>query len=95
MANCSYCDEELGVGDRYCTRCGRQSASLASEGEVMTQKALDVTDVRYRLGMVYFKKDQYARAVEIWEKILAERPQDKDLERLIEDARNRLQESNL
>jgi cytochrome c-type biogenesis protein CcmH/NrfG len=61
----------------------------------MTQKALDVTDVRYRLGMVYFKKDQYARAVEIWEKILAERPQDKDLERLIEDARNRLQESNL
>jgi ABC-type phosphate transport system ATPase subunit len=94
MNACNYCSEDLVSGDRYCTKCGRQSSSLASEGEVTTQKALDVTDVRYRLGMVYYKKNQFSRAIQIWEKILEERPGDRDLDALIQDARRQQQESN-
>jgi cytochrome c-type biogenesis protein CcmH/NrfG len=43
--------------------------------------------------MVYFKKEDYLRAAEVWEKVLKERPDDSELRALIQDARSRHQAS--
>ena len=60
---------------------------------MVTRKSLDVVDVRYRLGMVYFKQGQYKRAAELWEKILQDRPGDQALASQIQDARSRMEGS--
>ncbi len=39
-----------------------------------TQKSLDLIDVYYNLGLVYFKKEKYAEALDVWEKALVRDP---------------------
>ena len=93
MANCSKCGASTTPEDRYCPQCGTQLAPLNPRDTATTQKSLDLSDVRFRLGMVYFRKGFYTRAAELWEKILEERPGDPDLEALINDARSRQETS--
>lgn len=89
MPTCNQCGADYEAGDRYCTRCGQKLSVYDGPEEMATQKALDISDVRYRLGMVYYRQGHYQRAVQIWEKILQERPGDGELEGLIRDARER------
>ena len=55
-----------------------------------TQKALDLADVHYNLGLVYLKKGQYREAVETWEKALARDPGNQMLQERIAEVRERL-----
>ncbi len=93
MSVCSHCGANHEAEDRYCSQCGKQLSPFNIPGAMTTQKALDISDVRYRLGMVYFRKGLYPRALEIWEKILQDRPGDKDLAALVQDARSRQEAS--
>ncbi|MDA0746425.1 MAG: hypothetical protein O2954_07890 [bacterium] len=89
MPTCAHCGMEYENESRYCSRCGRQVSVRGAMEDLATEKALDITDVRYKLGMVFFKQRLYKRAIEVWQKILDEHPGDGDLERLIQDARDR------
>ena len=88
MSNCSECGAKCEPEDRYCPQCGRRMSGSTGGGSVDTQKSLDLSEIQYNLGMVYFKKQEYQRAIETWEKVLGRRPDDGELKRLIEEARS-------
>jgi len=89
MSNCPQCGASREPEDRYCAQCGQRLLPFSATGAMNTQKALDIAEVQYKLGMVYFKKEDYLRAVEVWERVLKERPDDRELGMLIQDARSR------
>jgi tetratricopeptide (TPR) repeat protein len=64
------------------------------EGGARTQKALNLVDVHYNLGLVYYKKGQYREALEIWEKALGRDPGNVALEERITEAKARLGEES-
>jgi pSer/pThr/pTyr-binding forkhead associated (FHA) protein len=57
-----------------------------SNPEMKTKMALNLPDVRFNLGLVYFKKGEYSRAIETWERELG-RVADERLVRWIEKAK--------
>ena len=89
MPNCPQCSTRHEPEDRYCPKCGQRVASDSADQPMSTMVAMNVSDVQYNLGKVYFKKGDYHRAVETWEKVLKGRPDDAELKALIQDARSR------
>ena len=89
MHTCSECGAGYEDEDRYCPQCGNRLAEGNATEAINTQESLDLFDVQYKLGLVYYRKGDYPRAVETWEKVLARRPGDIDLASLVEDARSR------
>jgi len=67
------------------------SNGFGSNPEMKTRVALNLTDVRFNLGLVYYKKGEYATAIKTWEREL-ERKEDGRLVEWIEKARARLEE---
>jgi len=63
------------------------------EEEGRTQKALSLSDVHYNLGMVYYKKGEYRKALEYWEKGIRQDPDNVFLQKCIAEAKEKMQES--
>jgi Tfp pilus assembly protein PilF len=59
-----------------------------------TQKSLNLVDVRYNLGVVYFKKGQYLEALATWEKALEKDPDNPELRERIAEVRRRIGEND-
>lgn len=71
MPECPSCKTPHGSEDRYCGQCGTRLAEEEfTESGARTQKSLDLVDVQYNLGLVYFKQGQYAEALQTWETAL-------------------------
>ena len=88
MPECPYCKASCEPQDRYCSQCGVRLAEEAfMESGARTQKSLDLVDVHYNLGLVYFKKGRYQEALETWEKGLARDPGNKALQERITEVR--------
>ncbi len=70
---CPRCNTENETGDRFCGYCGN---SLEKTEGIMvgTQVEMKLTDVHFNLGMVYFKKGDFIKAVEMFEKVLGNAP---------------------
>ena len=60
------------------------------ESGARTQKSLDLVDVYYNLGLVYFKQEQYGEALDTWQKALERDPGNEALLQRIEEAKVRL-----
>ena len=88
MDHCPRCRTACEPEDRFCSQCGHRISQAEDRAPVGTQKSLDISEVQYNLGMVYFKKQDYQRAVETWEKVLVRRPGDEELKALILEARS-------
>lgn len=75
MNMCPECGKGYIEGDRFCGLCGINLHRIAiMDSGARTQKSLDLIDVYYNLGLVYFKKGEYAAALKVWEKALARDP---------------------
>jgi tetratricopeptide (TPR) repeat protein len=91
MRECPQCRAPYAAEDRYCGQCGVRLGKVdAADGGARTQKALDLVDVYYHLGLVYFKKGQYREALDTWNKGLARDPGNELLRQRIEEARARM-----
>ena len=91
MSECPSCKASRAPDDRYCGQCGAHlSAENYMEGGARTQKSLDLIDVHYNLGLVYYKKGQYREALEVWEKTLGRDPGNVALEARISEAKAQL-----
>jgi len=62
--------------------------------ELRTQKSLSLTEVRYNLGLVYYKKGQYRESLQICEKALEQDPDNSLLKELIAEVKARLSEDD-
>ena len=84
MPECPECSTPHQDGDRYCHHCGHRLVSAQSMASgARTRKSLDLVDVHFNLGLVYFKKGQYSQALQTWQKALARDPGNELLEQHI------------
>ena len=84
MLQCPRCDALWEPDANYCGKCGEKLTPMSSIGE--TQKAMDLIDVRYKLGMVYYKKGAFSQAIAMWTKVLQGDPDNLNVRSLIEKA---------
>lgn len=73
MKTCPRCGNFSEAEDAFCGQCGLQ-LSIGNVNMDFTQKALNIDDIRYNLGIVYYKKKNYQAALEVLEKILKADP---------------------
>jgi tetratricopeptide (TPR) repeat protein len=56
-----------------------------------THKSLDLVDVYYNLGLVYFKQEQYEEALRTWQKALERDPGNEVLQERIDAAKAQIE----
>ncbi len=84
MLQCPRCGALWEPEAKYCGKCGEKLTPKLSGGE--TQRAMDLTDIRYKLGMIYYRKGEWSQAIAMWRKVLEDDPDNADLRSLIEKA---------
>jgi cytochrome c-type biogenesis protein CcmH/NrfG len=55
-----------------------------------TQKAMKAEDIRYKLGMIYFKRGKYREAIDTWQKLLEEESNNVAVKQFMDEARKKL-----
>ncbi len=92
MPECANCRAPHADGDHYCGQCGERLSDEVGymDSGARTQKSLDLVDIYYNLGLVYFKQEQYSEALETWQKALERDPGNDALLERIEEAKARL-----
>lgn len=85
MPTCPRCGTPCEREDRYCGKCGQSLLSALAKGKA-TLQAFSVAEVRYKLGLIYYKRGELLDAIDIWQKILAGDPENVVVKSLIEKA---------
>lgn len=70
MPTCQKCQTVALPDDKFCGHCGYEIHSAATDLHTLTEHSLDVVEVKFRLGMVYYKKDNLESAVALWKEVL-------------------------
>lgn len=83
MTTCSRCGAEFDPGDLFCGKCGTKLLSQTG-GMGSTQKELKLDDIQMSLGIVYFKKKEYQKAIASFKKVLELKPQNVNAQRFLE-----------
>ena len=93
MPQCPRCKTVCEPDDRYCNQCGiRLVGDEFVDSGARTQKSLDLVDVHYNLGLVYFKKGKYREALETWEKGLTRAPGNEALQERIREVKQKMED---
>ncbi len=91
--SCQRCGSEAYPEDKFCGVCGfslaNQVAPNTSEG---TQVDLKLSDIRYNLGMIYYKKGELKKAAETFENLLKEDPENPQFQEMLETVQRAAQE---
>lgn len=74
MNVCPRCGKPCGLEDRFCGLCG-YNLTVTNNSDFVTKYALRADHIQFDLAMVYFKEEKYAQALEIFEKIHDEDPE--------------------
>jgi cytochrome c-type biogenesis protein CcmH/NrfG len=91
MIVCQHCQTESYPEDKYCSQCGQKLVnSFQTAGGKITQKAMSTGEVRFKLGMIYFKRGKYREAIKTWQKLLEEESDNAAVRQLIDEARTKL-----
>jgi len=73
MKRCLRCGFSNSKGDKFCACCGINLEKQKKE-TVGTQQTLKAIDVRFNLGIVYFKEKKFALAMQTFAGILEKDP---------------------
>ncbi|MFZ0389934.1 MAG: tetratricopeptide repeat protein [Calditrichia bacterium] len=68
--------------DLFCGQCGFNLMAQAP-GAGATQKDLKLDDIQMSLAIVYLKKGEYQKAIDVFEKILKSKPDNTHASRLL------------
>jgi len=91
MKECPSCLAPSEVEDRFCHKCGAAldpsppSAGLASS--TRTQQAISLGEIRFKLGLVHYRKGERAQARDLWTKVLEENPNHREAREMLEKLR--------
>lgn len=89
MNICPRCGKSYSSEDKFCGFCG-YNLTVQINSNFVTQRALKVSDIRFNLGLVYFKEGKYSQAIETFEKILKDEPDHLQVQEMLERAREAL-----
>ncbi|MFH1008387.1 MAG: tetratricopeptide repeat protein [Candidatus Latescibacterota bacterium] len=85
MPTCPRCGTPCEPEEKYCGKCGQKLLSALSKGKE-TLQALDVSEVRYKLGLIYYRRGDLSEAIEIWKRVLEDNPENLAVKLLVEKA---------
>jgi hypothetical protein len=86
MSECPQCQSTVKPEDKFCGRCGYNLHLTSHVTPSLTEHALDVTEVKYRLGIVYLKKDNLQGAIDLWKEVLALNPDHQEARDMLKQA---------
>ena len=86
MQICPRCDRKVYAKDKFCGACG-YNLLFEKTGNSFTQQELKVSDIRMNLGIVYLKQGKYELAIENFEKVLKQDPDNMQVQKMIEQAK--------
>lgn len=78
MTTCPQCQKPVASDDKFCGHCGHALQRPSGPSNRRTEHAIDVVEVKYRLGMVYYKKNNLPAAIKLWREVLSINPQHQD-----------------
>ena len=68
---CPQCHAVVSGSDKFCGKCGTSQQTEHKEATSLTQHSLNVSEVKFRLGVVYYKKNNLPSAASMWRDVLA------------------------
>ena len=71
MPICATCQAPVLETDKFCGHCGARLHDDAPPDTSLTRHALNVAEVKFKLGMVYYKKNNLTAAIDMWRDVLA------------------------
>lgn len=80
---CNRCGFEIEENDVFCGGCGLNLLSKSSTPG-LTSQGIDVVDIQINLGIVYFKKKEFDRALTLFKEVLKIRPDHETARRFAE-----------
>jgi hypothetical protein len=89
MSKCPKCNEDVHSKDLFCGHCGFR---LFNHNEKIsaTQQELKVDDVRFNLGVIYLKKNELEKAIDIFSKILDDQPGNSKVNEMLQAAQEKM-----
>lgn len=86
--SCPRCGSITYSEDRFCGICGfNLSQKNVPQPVAGTQVDLKLSDIRFNLAMVYYKKGDYAKALDTFESLLKEDPDNPQVKEMVEMAK--------
>ena len=82
MDSCPNCGAHIEESDNYCGQC-RFKLAVDKMGAALTHREINVEEVRSNLGLVYSKMGKVKEALEIFEKNLETKPNDKHAKQMV------------
>lgn len=83
---CDRCGSPTGSKDRFCGFCG-YNLTVKNSSDFVTMHAMNAGNIQFDLGVLYFKKGKYEEALEIFENIRKEKPDNLQVINMCERAR--------
>ena len=83
---CARCGNPNGSKDRFCGFCG-YNLTVKNESNFVTMHAINARDIQFDLGLLYFKEEKYQEALEIFETIKKQKPDNLQVINMYERAR--------
>ncbi|MFQ5602957.1 MAG: tetratricopeptide repeat protein [bacterium] len=83
---CPRCYKQYALEDKFCGFCGFNLSALPT-AEMITQRAMRVSDIQFNLGMVYFNMGKYEQALQNFEKCIEESPDNLSFREMYEKAK--------
>lgn len=94
MPTCPQCHEPCEPEDKFCGHCGQNLRPELDERTQNTQFAIDAIEVKYRLGIVYFKKGRLTNAIELWKQVLTLDPDHSGAQDMLKQAEEQSRSEN-
>ena len=92
MDHCPRCGTSFKPYDLFCGYCGF-SIQNQRKDYLETAEALKLSDIQFQLGIVHFKKREYFKAIEKFEKTLENDAENKQAQKLLIHAKNALKQT--
>ncbi len=86
MEKCHRCGFDIYNNDKFCGFCG-YNLSASSNDNSFTKQELKLTDIRLNLGIVYIKQGKNDLAIELFEKVLKQEPNNLTVKQMLETAK--------
>ncbi len=94
MNICPQCGKDTFPGDNYCGGCGVDLSIHTQDNSMFTQQELNVNDIRYNLGVVYFKQGRYDIAMSNFKKVLDKNPDNKMAKKMLTRAHQAIEKND-
>ena len=86
MEQCPRCGVESFSGDKFCGSCGYNLSVKMEMNTIVGKKTTDAKDMRINLGVIYLKQGKYDLAIQSFEKVLEEDPNNSMAQKMLVEA---------